>query len=516
MLKAYHGLILATGMLSLPLFAQADCPPEDSIDRYAQTASDALTALHELVPESQQQALEDRYAAMIMLKWQWQGRDAISADPVAMTQVLNCYQQAGCGIRTNDPVRTDLIPQLEAEVEVDPLILQSLLPQQPSPRSMTWAERTLGCGAYAPAPLPDQTEPLEVVADTSTDAVSERPLNTAEAAQSLPPALTPSLPERVQPAAIEAASSTIETNEAPTTIEVADRVAPEQTAPVEDAVTKPVATARIASGDASKLLLNATMLVAAGKPHLAFEPLETACFIEAKESQASQACDTLISVYMSGVAPANFDTGAAAILDLSQRLCAAEYSQGCNALSQHYETQNSVEANRAAVSFAEKSCALQNADACATVSGYYLEGRTDAPDPIAAREHLEMSCRLGRLSSCQSVADLYLRGIGGAPDTVMALQMVDASCPSGSADRADLCVSAADFVLINESFGEERSARVRTYIKRACEIGHDVGCAWYAEDLELGIGGAVDLHAARKARLTACEYGDQESCNSRS
>ena len=121
MLKAYHGLILATGMFSLPLFAQADCPPEDSIDRYAQTASDALTALHELVPESQQQALEDRYAAMIMLKWQWQGRDAISADPVAMSQVMNCYQQAGCGVRTNDPVRADLLPQLQAEADVDPL-----------------------------------------------------------------------------------------------------------------------------------------------------------------------------------------------------------------------------------------------------------------------------------------------------------------------------------------------------------------------------------------------------------
>ena len=77
-------------------------------------------------------------------------------------------------------------------------------------------------------------------------------------------------------------------------------------------------------------------------------------------------------------------------------------------------------------------------------------------------------------------------------------------------------MSAADYVLINEAPGEIRSARVRMFIKRACEIGHDVGCAWYAEDLEMGIGGSVDLRAARRARVTACEYGDQDSCNSRS
>ncbi|MEO1189149.1 MAG: hypothetical protein AAFW60_08750, partial [Pseudomonadota bacterium] len=83
-------------------------------------------------------------------------------------------------------------------------------------------------------------------------------------------------------------------------------------------------------------------------------------------------------------------------------------------------------------------------------------------------------------------------------------------------ERADLCVSAADYILMNEAPGATRSSRVRMFVKRACDIGHDVGCAWYAEDLEMGIGGAVDLRAAREARVIACQYGDQESCNSRS
>ena len=63
---------------------------------------------------------------------------------------------------------------------------------------------------------------------------------------------------------------------------------------------------------------------------------------------------------------------------------------------------------------------------------------------------------------------------------------------------------------------EQRAAQVRGFIKRACDIGHGVGCAWYAEDLELGIGGRADPEAAREARITACEYGDQESCRTRS
>ena len=134
----------------------------------------------------------------------------------------------------------------------------------------------------------------------------------------------------------------------------------------------------------------------------------------------------------------------------------------------------------------------------------------------AARDNLTKACRLGRLETCQSVADYYLRGIGGEPSTVMAIKMIEASCPPTVKGRADLCVSAADFVLLNETESAQRGARVRTLIERACKIGHDVGCAWYAEDLELGIGGDVDITGAREARLIACEFGDTESCNSRS
>ena len=63
---------------------------------------------------------------------------------------------------------------------------------------------------------------------------------------------------------------------------------------------------------------------------------------------------------------------------------------------------------------------------------------------------------------------------------------------------------------------DERAMWVRSYVKRACDIGHGIGCAWYAEDLELGIGGTAAPERAREARLVACEYGDQASCQPRS
>lgn len=509
MLKACRGVVLATGMLSLPLLAQADCPPSDSIDRYAQTAGDALTALHELVPESQQQALEDRYSAMIVLKWQWQGRDAIRADERAVTQLLGCYQDASCGIRANDQITTQIVAKLE-ESNVDPLLLESLLPQQPTPRTLAWAERILGCNAPVQTPAAPilQTAPIEtadtqgsqaesvssaaIIAEPRT--VAQRPVQQNTVAQSQPTVTTTIEPVIATPSSIVEAEAPLEARIEPATM----------------------AVAQSSSVNVSELMLTATNLVSSGKPQEAIEPLEAACFIEAQGMTRSSACETLFSVYTNSLVASEYSESSQSYRDLSQRLCDIGYSRGCDNLSRYHAAQSSAEAHRAAVAYAEKSCNLANAEACATVASFYLSGRASEPDPIAARAKLEQSCELGRLLSCQEVADFYQRGIGGEPDPGMALKMVEASCPAGSTERADLCVSAADYILINEAPGEVRSARVRTFIKRACEIGHDVGCAWYAEDLEMGIGGAVDLRAARKARVTACEYGDQQSCNSRS
>ncbi|MEO1322446.1 MAG: tetratricopeptide repeat protein [Pseudomonadota bacterium] len=516
--------------MNLPLFAGADCPPVESIDRYAQTAGDALSALHELVPESQQQALEDRYAAMVMLKWQWQGRDAIREDANAMTQLLACYEKGACGIDSSDQITLQIVSRLDG-VDADPTLIESLIPRQPSPRAFDWAKRILGCDAPT-STLTREDLILPEVAETQTSP-------TEEAVELAKAALPTSEPQRavIEPADT-AATNTLEALEAPNNVlasreeivtetrPVLARVDAQRPAAVVDttvseapeistrALNTPYTTDE--TGDASALIAKATSYISSGKPSDAIAPLEQACFIQIAQSSRSSACESLFSIYTDAVISARSSKSSNAYLDLSERLCESGYTPGCNNLSRFYAAQNAPEAHRAAVFYADRACDLGSADACATVADFYLNGRASEPDPLTAREKLERSCDLGRRLSCQAVADYYLRGVGGEQDVGMAMRMIEASCPAQSTQRADLCVSAADYVLINAPADLDRSARVRTFIKRACEIGHDVGCAWYAEDLELGIGGNVDLRAARQARLTACEYGDQDSCNSRS
>lgn len=519
MLNACRGAVLATGLLSLPLVAMADCPPEDSIDRYAQTAGDALSALHELVPESQLRALEDRYAAMVMLKWQWQGRDAIRANFADISQVLSCYEQAQCGVRASEQITAEIAAKLN-QSNGNPQVLEDLIPLQPSARSYAWARRILECDRPAPAPVltADLVENLPAT-ETGETVTRDLALATEPGDLQFGTSLTPVSFDTVETGTTSAAT---ESAANPTRTDLPlETASPEQSVnlsvdPDSVLLIESAPAVRLTSADTEQLMLNATNLVFSGKPREAISPLQAACLSEAADTEISAPCETLFSVYTNALVASESTDSTQAYLDLSERLCGIGYSRGCDNMSRYYAAQNAPEAHRAAVAYAERSCDLANAEACATVSGFYLSGRASEPDPAGARTKLEQSCELGRLVSCQEVADYYLRGIGGAPDPAMALRMVEASCPEGQAERADLCVSAADYILINERAGQARGARVRAFIKRACDIGHDVGCAWYAEDLELGIGGAVDLAAARQARLTACEYGDQKSCNSRS
>lgn len=511
MLKACRGAALATGLLSLPLVANADCPPVESIDRYAQTAGDALSALHELVPESQLRTLEDRYAAMVMLKWQWQGRAAVQSDAAAMAQLLSCYEQTRCGILASDQVTIELAAILE-QSDIDPQLVEDLLPVEPSASAYAWARRTLECDRPAPPPIS--------VEDLIVQETVEAPIETIEATTSEDLALPDQLltPEpQVASFVPEASPESLQPQAA--AVSVIEPEAPEETLadppPIEMAENE-TPDANLTATAPEQLMLRATQLILAGKSRDAIAPLESACLVEAANTDHSPACETLFSVYSDADGASGSSRNGQAYFELSLRLCELEYGRGCENLSDHYATQNSPEAHQAAVTYAEQSCNLGNAEACATLSSFYLAGHASDPDPIAARAKLEQSCELGLLTSCQKVADFYMRGIGGDADIEIALRFVDASCPEGSSDRADLCVSAADYILINENASETRSARVRSFIRRACEIGHAVGCAWYAEDLELGIGGIVDLTAARQARVIACEFGDQKSCNSNS
>lgn len=505
MIKALRGLILATGALSVPLLVQADCPPEESIDRYTQTAGDALTALHQLVPESQRLALEERYAAMIIMKWQWQGRDAIRTDKPVIDQLLKCYEDQDCGIDEEDQITLQIVAKL-AEFESDPALLESLLPRQPSARALTWAETVLDCELTAEPEaelelplLPSESETDEEISQEDT----EEP-DTVEVADMTPepfPAVE-SEPEAEQVADIQDDSS--------------DLPAPDTETPLVEDFLVALPEPEPMDSEVAELMLKATNLVAMGKAEQAITPLETACFIEAPRVQASSACETLFSIYLNTSDTAKASTGSQDYLTLADQLCEAGYGQGCANLGRFYKAQNTPAARQTAIDYTERACALSNADACIMAADLHASDPSGETIAAGTRDNLAQACRLGRVETCQNVANYYLRGMGGEANTAMAIKLAEASCPPSVKGRADLCVSAADFVLLNEADSPARGARVRTLIERACKIGHDVGCAWYAEDLELGIGGDVDITGAREARLIACEFGDTESCNSRS
>ncbi|MEM9055342.1 MAG: hypothetical protein AAGB16_08455 [Pseudomonadota bacterium] len=504
MLKPLQGLALATFMSCMPLAAQADCPPEASIDRYAQTARDALQALDGLVPESQQQTLEDRYAAMLILKWNWQGRDGIVEDPTALQQLVSCYGSGQCGLDGSNEIDAQIVSYLNGNQD-NPSLIASLIPRVPSDTSLQWAGTVLDCDLgidIAPETPPEAETPSEDVLDTDTQTADE-PLELA--------ATGPGTEAEISSTDVEAPIS-----EAP--IELAetdeDISAPEPSSPLPVAEDLDlVETAPTSNTTAEDMFQTAAALMVSGKPGEAIPLMREACILDAVETQTSQACATLFDLYTADQGTAGPDgQNTKAYLALSEQLCDLAYRTGCTNISAHYRPQVTPKAHKAVVLFADKSCALGDAQACAEASSYYLTGRASEPDPALARERLEQSCTFGRLESCQEVADFYLRGLGGDIDEGRAFEINRAACPSGDSARADLCVAAADFVLINMESGQERAGEIRDLIKRSCELGHDVGCAWYAEDLELGLGGAIDLEGAKQARLTACEYGHETSC----
>lgn len=511
MLNPLRGLMLVAGAAFVSAVAYADCPPEESIDRYAQTSRDALSALDGLVPESQQRDLENRYSAMLILKWNWQGGAAIASDAGAVSQIAACMATGACEADTADLVSESA----------------TALPTAPSARLLYWAQRELECDAPPPAelavdeaeaaPESTETESVEQIPEPDSDPETDS-TDPQLAATDAAPEDEPLEETETQLAESVTAADPVASEPDPDTLQQAADAATALTELTESIQARSqTAAANVdLSNDPETLIKTAASMFASGRPADALPPLRTACFIDANAQTPSQACETLFDVYN---APTERGDGAAntpAYLALSEELCAIGYNRGCQNLAQHFAGQNTAEAHRATVAYTERSCELGDGEACATVSGYYLTGRATAPDATLAREKLEQSCMLGRLRSCQEVADFYLRGVGGEADIQKALEVNEASCPAETAQRPDICVAAADFIMIHMKSGPQRSALVRTFTARACELGHDIGCAWYAEDLELGLGGDVDLAAAKQARRVACEYGHEESCATRS
>lgn len=467
--------------------AHADCPSASSVERYTESSHDALVALSGALPADQYLNLENRYAANIVMEWSLVGVAAIQDDEAALSKLTACFRDRICGADGSDAIDRQLT-DLVRSGDINPSAIAETLTDAPSDAMLEWAEIELGCRS-APEPEPEpQLEP-ELVSDTDGEEISDDELQVTESASEAEPEEETS----------EIASITEDSSRDETTILTAD--------------ITPLPTI---SGDPSDLIQTAAAFIASGNVERAIPPLRDACFYEVPKTQNSIACETLLDVYEAHTLYGDEEVATSNFLSFSEEICSGGYITGCENMALYLRAANTDGAYERGVEFTARSCNLGDAEACATLAQDHIEGRTEYQDLSFARTSLGRSCELGRLESCRELADLYVRGVGGDVDTGRALEAVALACPQIDARSPDLCVSAADFVLINMKSSEDRAARVRDFTKRACDIGHGVGCAWYAEDLELGIGGAIDVNAAREARRTACEYGDADSCRSRS
>ena len=469
--------------------ANADCPTASSVERYSESSRDALIALSGALPPDQFLDLQNRYAATIVMKWSLVGLDAILDDEAAMSKIYTCFRDELCGADGSNGIDQQLTDLIQS-VDLDVAAMGKTLGNAPSESMLEWAEIELGCRA-APEPEPEPEIELEAELNAETDT---QPEGDSE---------FPRTKSTVRPGQDEESTDLVSTD--------AEYSSEEETMPAAQVVPLPTI-----DGDPSELVQKAAAFIASGEVERAIPPLRDACFYEAAQTQSSIACDTLLDVYEARTLYGNEEIATSNYLSFSEEICGGGYINGCENMALYLRAANTDGAYERGVEFTARSCNLGDPDACAMLAQDHIEGRTEYQDLAFARTTLERSCELGRLESCREVADLYVRGVGGDADNKAALQAVALACPEVEARSPDLCVSAADFVLINMKDSEDRATQVRDFIKRACDIGHRVGCAWYAEDLELGIGGEVDSNAAREARLIACEYGDTDSCRPRS
>lgn len=491
-----RSLAFALCAIGASSMASADCPEPSSLERYVESTRDALVALQGTLPAEQYADLENRYAAMVLLEWDQIGLPAIADDYNAVSRLMTCFRDQACGSDGSDPLDAQL-SALVVGNNFDPRSFSEILTDAPSNDMLVWAEIELGC-REAPVIEPE----LEITLEPGL--VSEPVEADTQLAASEPETEPASVTEQ-----IEALETDIELTEVETEEESVDALA---TVPINE--NSPAF--RLTSEEAQDLFEQAAARIASGEIENAIPPLRASCLYEASQSQSSMACDTLLDIYEVRTVHGREEIMTSNYLSFSEEVCGAGYIQGCQNMARYLRAANSDGAYERGVSFTAKACELGDADACATLASDHIDGRTERQDLTFARDTLQRSCNLGRLESCRDVADLYIRGVGGTPDNDLALNAIARACPAMDARSPDLCVAAADFVLINMKSSDERAMWVRSYVKRACDIGHGIGCAWYAEDLELGIGGTADPERAREARLVACEYGDQASCQPRS
>ncbi|MEO1661922.1 MAG: tetratricopeptide repeat protein [Pseudomonadota bacterium] len=461
-MKLWLGPAFTLLSMALPFAANADCPTESSIARYVQSTGDAVDVLEGAVLDEQYSELTDRYSAMIIMKWDRLGLNALSDQPKELDRVATCFRTPACGAEQEDPIDTQITSILQ-QTEVNPFGLTAMLTETPSATMLEWAEITLGC--REPEPV---SAPIRVSLAEPTEAA---------------PVKTPTTPEPVTPEVLTVSAQTPE--------------------PPRRQPSTPAKTVIAAAGT-----------VSTNEPDIASAPLQQACDADLAAGTLSVACENLLEAFKFNVRSA---ADSDEYLSVADALCRKDYVNACVALANLYRYTGERGAAEKFAGYTARSCELGDADACATESNTYMaNAAASEADMKQARVLLQKSCDLGRKASCLEVAEMYVRGVGGPSNTAEAIKVASAACPQAYRGNAEDCVSAAGFVLIHMAPSSERDDKIRSFTERACNNDNAFGCSLYATDLEHGLRGATDPERANLVRRKACRLGDIESCRTRS
>jgi TPR repeat protein len=134
-----------------------------------------------------------------------------------------------------------------------------------------------------------------------------------------------------------------------------------------------------------------------------------------------------------------------------------------------------------------KACSAGDLARCADLGETYLKGVGAPRNPNKGVEILRRACNAEGAHACAVLAQAYAKGDGVPQDTNQANTLLGKACEDGDEEA---CVQACDTskeavrclrVGLLSAKGAKDLRRAATYYRKACDLGHPLGCR------ELGI-----------------------------
>jgi TPR repeat protein len=164
-----------------------------------------------------------------------------------------------------------------------------------------------------------------------------------------------------------------------------------------------------------------------------------------------------------------------------------------------------------------KACSAGDLARCADLGETYLRGIGAPRDPNKGIEILKKACNQDGAHACAVLAQAYAQGDGVTKDMNQANTLMGRACEDGDEEA---CVQACDKlreavrclrVGVLSAKGAKDPRRAATYYRKACELGHPLGCREAGIMYQAGVGVPKDtdlagqmLKKADELMRTAC------------